>query len=558
MGGLRRRSAASSLRARAVALLALGFASLVVLGAFEALDEGRVIAAERAAVGVRQVATDNQALSTALMAEQGALHTYVDSLAMPDRTPRGLSERSDLLNDYLIASSEAHAAQARLTSDARARGINAATPIRAAAVWQAWATQRRTIAETDPANGPSPAFQADGVSLFATFNADDRIFTDQLTQFEADATTRAADLNASHARVFFSGLAVEATALLLLGVALIRRVLTPVGRLTDAAAELAAGRAARVPYQERTDEVGSLARALMSWQRASAEMFRVFQRSPIGIARLSAAGEILEANPSLEQMLGTPAGALAGRRLVDLVAANDRRLVAARIKHLTNGATTQDSVALEARHLRADGTSFWTDMTLAAVPKEDGSRYLLAMIEDVDVRKCQELDLRHQAGHDALTQLPNRSLFEDRLEQAILSAQRKRSRLSVIVLDLDRFKPINDDLGHHAGDDVLRQTANRLRRALRQSDTLARLGGDEFGVVLAGEGRDGAERAAAKLEDAMRTPFAVAGESRTVGLSAGIAVYPIDGAGVAQLLTAADAVMYRAKRHHHLAMRAGA
>jgi diguanylate cyclase (GGDEF)-like protein/PAS domain S-box-containing protein len=290
-------------------------------------------------------------------------------------------------------------------------------------------------------------------------------------------------------------------------------------------------------------------------------MFNVFQRSPIGIARLSAEGEVLEANPSLEQMLGAAHDSLTGRNLVDLVAVEDRNMVTARVRELTvehqDGAGAgPDSVALEARHLRSDGTNFWTDITLAAVPSDDGSRYLLAMLEDVDVRKRQELELRHQAGHDALTQLPNRSLFEDRLGHAILAAHRRGGPLAVLVLDLDRFKPVNDDLGHHAGDEVLRQAGRRLRQALRQSDTIARLGGDEFGVVLAGEDREGAERTAAKLEAAMAPPFEVGGESRSVGLSAGIAVYPNDGTGAPDLLAAADAAMYRAKRHHHLAPQA--
>jgi diguanylate cyclase (GGDEF)-like protein/PAS domain S-box-containing protein len=562
MGGFRRRSAANSLRARAVAVLALGFASLLVLGAFEAMDEGRVISAERAAVAVRQVAADDQALGAALAAQQTALNTYVDSLSTADHTPHGLGTHADLLNDYLTASGEAQAALKRLTGDARRSGVDPTSPMRSAEAWQNWATERRAQAETDPPSPPTPAFQADGISLFATFSADDRIFADRVAVAEASATALASDLNASHARVFFSGLAVEAAALLLLGLALIRQVLTPVSRLTDAAADLAAGRAARVPYQDRSDEVGSLARALVSWQRASAEMFKVFQRSPIGIARLGADGQVLEANPSLEQMLGVPHDSLTGQNLVDLVAVEDRDMVTARVKELAvddpkpTGRPRQDSVALEARHLRSDGTFFWTDITLAAVPAEDGSRYLLAMLEDVDVRKRQELELRHQAGHDALTQLPNRSLFEDRLGQAILTARRRGGPLAVLVLDLDRFKPVNDDLGHHAGDEVLRQAARRLRKALRQSDTIARLGGDEFAVVLAGEDREGAERTAAKLERVMDPSFEVGGESRSVGLSAGIAIYPDDGTEAQQLLAEADAAMYRAKRDHHIAARA--
>lgn len=549
MGGPWRPRAASSLRSRAVALLVLGFASLVLLGAFEALDEGQVIAAEKTAVATRQVGVDNQALSTAITSEQTALKSYINALAGADRSPRGLGERDDLLNDYLTASGEARAAQKRLTDDATRAGVDVSTATKAAEAWQTWAAERRAAAEADPTRPADPAHENDGATLYATFAGDDRVVTDRLRTAELQATQRADDLNAAHARVFFSGLAIEALALLLLGIALILQVLSPLSKLTAAAANLAEGRATRVPYQERDDEVGSLARALGSWQQASAEMFRVFQRSPIGIARLSSDGHVLEANPSLEHMLGVKPGSLGQRHLIEMLAADDREPLSRQVRELVRGA--QESIALEARHLRADGTAFWADVTLAAVPAEDGGRYLLAMVEDVDVRKRQELELRHRAGHDALTELPNRSLFEDRLKQAIHVARRRRGKLAVVVLDLDHFKPVNDELGHHAGDEVLRQVGRRLRHALRESDTLARLGGDEFAIVLGGEDATGAGHAIDKLENAMAAPFAVAGTDRTVGLSAGIAVYPDDGRDVSELLNAADADMYRAKRRNH-------
>ncbi len=544
MGGSLRPRAASSLRSRAVALLGLGFASLVALGVFEALDEGRVIAAEREVVAVRQVTSDNQALSAAMTAQQAALKSYVEALAQPDRTPPGLGVREDLLNEYLTASGESRAAQARLSEDASRAGIDASPATGSSAAWESWAAQRRGMAEAGPTDPVNPAVDATGVSLFATFAAEDRIFSDAARGEEAAAAQRATGLNASHARVFYSGLAVEAVALVLLGVAFIRSVLSPLARLTATAAELAEGRAAPVPFQERRDEVGSLARALRSWQRTSAEMYRVFERSPIGIARLSGRGEVLDVNPSLKRMVGD-----AGRRLTDMVVTEDRPAIAGHIKQLREG--VQESAALEARFVGDAGDVFWADVTLAAVPSEDGERYLLAMVEDVELRKRQEFELRHKAGHDALTQLPNRSLFEDRLGQAIRIARRRGSPLSILLLDLDRFKPVNDELGHHAGDEVLRQVARRLRSVLRESDTLARLGGDEFAVVLAGEDRLGADHAAAKLEEAMVQPFSLGAVERSVGVSAGIAVYPGDGADVHSLLASADAGMYRVKRRHH-------
>jgi len=106
------------------------------------------------------------------------------------------------------------------------------------------------------------------------------------------------------------------------------------------------------------------------------------------------------------------------------------------------------------------------------------------MTEDITARKAQETALEHQALHDGLTDLPNRTLLYDRLRQAILSGKRNQQPLALLVMDLDRFKEINDTFGHHGGDEVLRQVAVRLRSELRESDTIARLGGDEFAIIL--------------------------------------------------------------------------
>jgi diguanylate cyclase (GGDEF)-like protein/PAS domain S-box-containing protein len=156
--------------------------------------------------------------------------------------------------------------------------------------------------------------------------------------------------------------------------------------------------------------------------------------------------------------------------------------------------------------------------------------------------------LSHQAQHDALTGLPNRLLFQDRLGQAIAQAQRNRQQVAVIYMDLDRFKHINDTLGHSAGDALLRQTAARLDSCVRRSDTLARLGGDEFTVVLAelDDPRD-AMRAAKNIVEAMRLPFAVDGRELFVTMSLGISLYPDDGTDGETLMVNADVAMYRAK-----------
>jgi len=156
--------------------------------------------------------------------------------------------------------------------------------------------------------------------------------------------------------------------------------------------------------------------------------------------------------------------------------------------------------------------------------------------------------LSHQAQHDALTGLPNRLLFQDRLGQALAQAERNEQKVAVMYMDLDRFKHINDTLGHTPGDELLCQVARRLSGCVRGSDTLARLGGDEFTIVLTEleDARD-AIRAAQHIVEAMRQPFSVEGRELYITMSLGVSLYPDDGADAATLMVNADVAMYRAK-----------
>jgi diguanylate cyclase (GGDEF)-like protein len=154
---------------------------------------------------------------------------------------------------------------------------------------------------------------------------------------------------------------------------------------------------------------------------------------------------------------------------------------------------------------------------------------------------------RHQALHDALTGLPNRILFHDRLEQALRHAEREREPLAVLMVDLDRFKEVNDTLGHGNGDLLLQQVGPRLRAALRARDTIARMGGDEFAVLLPGTDVAGSRQVAAALHEALEEPFALEGVTVESEASVGIAHYPEHGADAETLLQRADVAMYIAK-----------
>ena len=167
----------------------------------------------------------------------------------------------------------------------------------------------------------------------------------------------------------------------------------------------------------------------------------------------------------------------------------------------------------------------------------------------VDSLSQANSQLHHLALHDALTRLPNRSLLEDRIAQAITAAGRSGKRFALMFLDLDRFKTINDSLGHHYGDKLLQEVAGRLTACLRAEDTVARLGGDEFVVLLAEIGTPtGAGTAAQKLLDALALPMDIEGQQQSVSGSIGISIFPEDGTTLRELMSNADSAMYHAKK----------
>ena len=170
---------------------------------------------------------------------------------------------------------------------------------------------------------------------------------------------------------------------------------------------------------------------------------------------------------------------------------------------------------------------------------------------DITEHKQAEERLQRVAHRDTLTGLPNRLLFNDRLDQAISLGKRDSRPFALLYLDLDRFKPVNDALGHTAGDELLKAVATRIRHQLRESDTVARVGGDEFTVILpAITGREEAETVARKIIAALAVPFQLGSRKQSVdiGISIGIAVYPADALSADALVRAADTAMYRAKQ----------
>jgi diguanylate cyclase (GGDEF)-like protein len=197
---------------------------------------------------------------------------------------------------------------------------------------------------------------------------------------------------------------------------------------------------------------------------------------------------------------------------------------------------------------RRDGGKLHVEVSSQIIVKGGRPIAVQGIARDITVRKSVEDRLRHEALHDSLTGLPNRVLFHDRLLAAAAAARRSGHTISVLLLDLDRFKPVNDTFGHGYGDEVLRDLAQSVACVLRESDTVARIGGDEFAVLLAETDPPGALQVAEKLIQAITQPRTIAGRSISVGTSIGISLYPDHADDVDLLLQQADAAMYDAKR----------
>jgi diguanylate cyclase (GGDEF)-like protein/PAS domain S-box-containing protein len=294
-------------------------------------------------------------------------------------------------------------------------------------------------------------------------------------------------------------------------------------------------------------DVSARMRAESALRESEGRFRTVFDRAALGIARLGLDGAVLEANRALSGMLGCSPGELARMRFFDLVMPEDQALET--YASLAAGELTEFQAEFRCR--RCEGSPMWGRAVVTLVRDDrDEPAYVIAMIEDVTEQKAHGEALAHQAMHDPLTDLPNRTLLFDRLDMGIQICQRDGTALALLLLDLDNFKEVNDSFAsHYVGDRVLRAVADRLRALLRASDTVARLGGDEFAMLLLGvDGEDGAAHAATKVLAAFEAPFEVDGRNLRIGASVGIAIYPEHGADADTLVRRADSAMYAAKR----------
>jgi diguanylate cyclase (GGDEF)-like protein/PAS domain S-box-containing protein len=278
--------------------------------------------------------------------------------------------------------------------------------------------------------------------------------------------------------------------------------------------------------------------------RAAAERYRtLFERNLAGVFRTSTTSDILDCNDAFARILGfSSSSECIGRKMIDYYAEpHQRQALLERL--LTRGSLT--STELELR--RGDGSPVWV-LANATLLGGEAEPVIEGTLVDITKRKDAESQLVHQAYHDALTGLPNRMLFHDRLTQALGLARRTHRGLAVLFLDLDQFKLVNDTLGHAVGDRLLQAVAERLRQSVRKSDTVARVGGDEFNLLLPDVGRGSqAAKMAEKILATVARPAEVDGHRLYLTTSIGISLFPADGDDAEALLTSADIAMYRAK-----------
>jgi len=213
----------------------------------------------------------------------------------------------------------------------------------------------------------------------------------------------------------------------------------------------------------------------------------------------------------------------------------------------TAGDAPAASAQVRLRH--TDGTYRWLDVVGADLRDHPSVRGVVYNARDITEARALQDKLLHQATHDALTGLANRVLFRDRAEQAMRVAVRTREPVGLVALDLNGFKQVNDTLGHHSGDLLLKHVAGRLTECVRDTDTIARLGGDEFAIVLPNvTSVADATEVARRVLEAIRQPLHLDGQPAEVGASIGVAVFPEHGDDVELLLQRADSAMYAAKR----------
>ncbi len=285
-------------------------------------------------------------------------------------------------------------------------------------------------------------------------------------------------------------------------------------------------------------------RVIMALQASESRFRSLSESGIIGIAYFTIDGEIIDANDTFLSMIGV------GREELDRNRIRWDRLLPTEwlprmLKVVQEFTVTGRIPPYEIEYLCRDGSRRWGLFGAAKiVGKADG----IAFIVDITERKKLEEDIRSLANHDSLTGLPNRRLFMELIRYGFEEANRNRKKMGVLFLDLDRFKGVNDALGHEAGDELLKTVADRLKAAVRKTDAVARIGGDEFSILLSDiENPEDISEIVRKILAAFRETCVIAGKEFHITTSIGISIYPDDSDDISKLFRYADIALYHAK-----------
>lgn len=403
--------------------------------------------------------------------------------------------------------------------------------------------------------------------LFSPFDANEQVgdLTIRVNQSIVTGNARA------EASTQVTILVVQTVLTALLSMALVNWLIAgPIRKLAEKFRELTPGSAQRLPLfgRHRDDEIGVLINSSNQLLDATESAFReerklraevqaieqqyrrIFDTTSAGILVLDADGRLINANPTLMRMLGRNVDDyddFEGFDFFGRTLADPSRAALLIEQAAAQGQTIADDLEL----LQPDGGTRWVHCLISVHRAARQTTLIEGVLYDITERKRKESEVQHQAEHDVLTGLKNRRSSEQFLDSALRQAQLTGSGVAVMLIDLDSFKPVNDTLGHAAGDIVLMEVASKLKRIIRTSSDLAgRLGGDEFIVVIREQAIDraGFTRVAEDLLQIISLPLELAGGvTVTIGASIGIACYPEHGETAAALLQAADRAMYVVK-----------
>ncbi|WBM79364.1 diguanylate cyclase [Cryobacterium breve] len=299
-----------------------------------------------------------------------------------------------------------------------------------------------------------------------------------------------------------------------------------------------------IGHMATVTDVTALRAAEQAVSAARAQFEAAFTSSPLGTAIVDLDGRVVAANPRLFELAG-PASVVVNRQIEAIFMPSDAGASGDRTSEALDGPSTRQR--MDRRMRRVDDEETWVKVSIAEISAGEQAGALLYQVEDITARRLAEARVEHLAFHDPLTSLPNRLLLLDRLNQALLQSSRHGHGVAVLFIDLDRFKFVNDSLGHHIGDAVLTEVGVRLRQQARAADTVSRIGGDEFVIICPGvDSSQDVHTLAHNLQLAIAEPIRIGDLVASVDASIGIA-FGLGHDDAEALLRNADQAMYSAK-----------